>query len=140
MRKRTAAILLAGALFLLFGSIGFNVFFHTCHEDGRVVSYFSSNEQHCAEDEHGLQDCCELESHPESEEHDCCDDEIKQFKVEPEFYQDAFILVHFDAVLPIHYAPSINYTSYPNFSPTSYANPPPISRSERITQHQSWLI
>ncbi|MFT5859962.1 MAG: hypothetical protein ACI865_002069 [Flavobacteriaceae bacterium] len=140
MRKRTAAIVLAGALFLLFGSIGINVFFHTCHEDGQFVSYFSASEDHCEADERGLQECCEVDISTEHEEHDCCDDEIKQFKVQPEFYQDAFIITHFDAVLHKYFASHITYTFYPSFTPSSYANPPPISRSERIAQYQSWLI
>lgn len=140
MHKRRAAIILAGAIFLLFGSIGVNVFFHTCHDDGQFVSYFTANEDHCEAEERGEEECCDADDHSTSEEHDCCDDEIKQFKVEPDFYQDVLALSHLDAIIPSEHAPYIKRNGYSNFTPKGYANPPPISRSERIVQHQSWLI
>lgn len=140
MRKPKGFILIISALFLLIGSIGVNVFLHTCEEDGTFVSYFvpSDDDDHCESAHDDVPACC-ADDQTEKED-DCCGDEIKHFKVNLDYFQK--INAPF---IPVYYSPQpisvdrveLNeaYTSIHN-----YANPPPKKRSVDRSLSQIWII
>ncbi|MCJ8291830.1 MAG: hypothetical protein HRT58_18710 [Crocinitomicaceae bacterium] len=139
MRKPKGFILCISALFLLIGSIGVNVFLHTCEEDGTFVSYFvpADNKEHCEKSHVDKPECCTSD---ETEDDDCCGDELKHFKVQLDYFQK--ISTPF---IPIYYSPQP--TSLVEFelneeSTTvhNYANPPPKKRSVERSLSQIWII
>jgi hypothetical protein len=139
MRKFTIGILLIGVTFLLFGSIGINVFSHSCEENGTFVSYFVEGEHFCESNHDEVKSCCASDQHQESKD-DCCDDEIKSFKLKLDYFQSVttthFIAAEYNDV----YAEADKAVSIPNLTIANYANPPPISRKRRSTQIQVWII
>lgn len=137
MRKPKGFILLISALFLLIGSIGVNVFLHTCEEDGTFVSYFVPTEDHCENEHDDLPECCAAD---ESEDDDCCGDEVKHIKVDLDYFQK--INAPF---IPIHYVPQPTSADQVELievyaSIHNYANPPPKKRSVERSLSQIWII
>lgn len=139
MSKSKGLILFFSALFLLIGSIGVNVFLHTCEEDGTFVSYFVQSEEddHCGSAQVDKPECCSTD---ESEEDDCCGDEVKHIKVQLDYFQK--ISAPF---VPIYYSPqpislvSVELTEeYKTIN--NYANPPPKKRSVERSLSQVWII
>lgn len=140
MRKPKGFILFISALFLLIGSIGVNIFLHTCEEDGTFVSYFvpSDEKDHC-EKAHQEKPACCTSDETETED-DCCGDEIKLVKVNLDYFQK--ISAPF---IPIYYSPqpvslvtvelNEEYTTI-----HTYANPPPKKRSVTRSLSQVWII
>jgi len=145
MRKLRSAIWLSGLTLVLLGSIVVSEFSHSCHEDGDLTSYIVAIDDHCKSKAIYNEPCCESESHSEAEgnshtdEHDCCSDEIKILKLNLDYFQDiqdvAFV-ANYNKDIGLPKVASTNK----DIQPHNYANPPPLSRSERITQHQVWLI
>ncbi|MFK7783861.1 MAG: hypothetical protein AB8B56_02030 [Crocinitomicaceae bacterium] len=142
MRKPKGFILLISALFLLIGSIGVSVFLHTCEEDGTFVSFFVPGEDHCkSEQVHDIPECCLAhQSTDESEDDDCCDDEMKHYKVELDFFQKISTLA-----IPLYPSlqPIIIETielDTKNKPVHTYAKPPPKRRSVSRSLSQSWII
>lgn len=86
-------ILLLHIFVLLIGSVGINVFRHTCEEDGTMTSYFLNLENHCSEEAEDLPSCCE-KSHDEDGKQgikkDCCSDAFSYLHYQPltEFQSD----------------------------------------------------
>ena len=71
---------------LLIGSVGINVFRHTCEEDGTITSYFLNVENHCSEDAEELPSCCQkrLEnSDSKCIKKDCCTDAFSYLHYQP---------------------------------------------------------
>ncbi|MDG1331795.1 MAG: hypothetical protein P8P74_05665 [Crocinitomicaceae bacterium] len=141
MRKPKGFIVFISALFLLIGSIGVNVFLHTCEEDGTFVSYFvpADDNEHCGDGhEEELPPCCATDE--KETEDDCCGDEVKHFKVDLDYFQK--INAPF---IPIYYAPepieiiSVELSEEHTFIHT-YANPPPKKRSVSRSLTQIWII
>ena len=138
MRKPKGFILLISALFLLIGSIGVNVFLHTCEEDGTFVSYFVPAEDHCEDAHDDLPECC-VNDQSEKED-DCCGDEIKHIKVDLDYFQK--INAPF---IPIYYAPQPTSEDRVELNEAyttihTYANPPPKKRSVERSLSQIWII
>jgi hypothetical protein len=140
MRKPKGFILLISALFLLLGSIGVNVFLHTCEENGTFVSYFSPVEdnEHCDKAHNDVPSCCVSEESEKKD--DCCGDEIKHFKVELDYFQK--ISTPF---IPIYYSPQPTNSvrvelSHVSFTIHNYANPPPKKRSVERSLSQIWIV
>ena len=139
MNKPKGFILFISALFLMIGSIGVNVFLHTCEEDGTFVSYFvpAAQNDHCEKAHVDKPECCTSD---EKEEDDCCGDEIKHIKVQLDYFQK--INTPF---IPIYYSPQP--TSFvevefneENTTVSNYANPPPKKRSVERSLSQIWII
>lgn len=145
MRKIRTAIWLTGLMLLLLGSIGVNVFSHTCHEDGEIISYFVAIDNHCDDQLLEVDDCCAAETQCElnkpahTEEHDCCDDEIKNLKLKLDYFQTSQEN-DINSIQPVFVQSRNELVSLVNVQPNNYANPPPIPRSERISQNQVWII
>ncbi|MFT5780231.1 MAG: hypothetical protein ACI837_003192 [Crocinitomicaceae bacterium] len=139
MRKLTTAFFLVGAIFLLFGSIGINVFFHSCNEDGLFISYFIEGEDHCASKHTEIKSCCSEEVTKETND-DCCDDEIKNYKINLDYFRNAVSGQLFNAEFQDSSSETKEILSLPHFTVANYANPPPQSRKQRITQLQVWII
>ncbi len=152
MRKPKAYILLIATLFVLFGSIGVNVFLHTCEEDGTFVSFFtpSAEEDHCGDSHEELPACCESgaelekascsESDAELEKDDCCDDEIKYYKFKLDYFQKIstpFIpLIHVPQPVLVDPLVWTDTSSETN----TYANPPPLAQKTYRSLIQTWII
>ena len=67
-------------LFVFIGNIGFNVFTHSCDEDGTINSFIVKVEDHCSDDSSTA--CC-----VEDEEiDDCCKDEVTTIKVKFDYF------------------------------------------------------
>lgn len=140
MRKPKGFILFISALFLLIGSIGVNVFLHTCEEDGTFVSYFvpSDEEDHCEKAHQEKPACCA--SDETQKEDDCCGDEIKLVKVNLDYFQKIsapFIPIYYSAqpISMIEVELNDEYTTIHN-----YANPPPKKRNVSRSLSQVWII
>ncbi len=140
MRKPRGFILLISAMFLLLGSIGVNVFLHTCEEDGTFVSYFSpaGNNEHCESTHDDEPSCCT--SDESEDEDDCCGDEIKHIKVQLDYFQK--ISTPF---IPLYYSPQPISSGKVELNDTfstihNYANPPPKKRSVERSLSQTWII
>ena len=140
MRKLTNAFLLIGASFLLFGSIGINVFFHSCDEDGTIVSYIIEADHSCSADEEEAESCCLKDQEKETEDDGCCDDEVQNFKLKLDFFQDAISGQVINAEFQEQIISIDEILETPHFSISNYANPPPKSRKKRISQQQVWII
>ena len=140
MRKPKGFILFISALFLLMGSIGVNVFLHTCEEDGTFVSYFvpADDNDHCENAHQEVPDCCA--SDEQEKEDDCCGDEVQHFKVQLDYFQK--ISTPF---IPIYYSPQptslakVELTEE-NTTVHNYANPPPKKRGVERSLSQVWII
>ena len=140
MRKPQGFILFISALFLLIGSIGVNVFLHTCEEDGTFVSYFvpADEDEHCGDAHEELPVCCAIDE--TEKEDDCCGDEMKHFKVDLDYFQK--INAPF---VPIFYTPQpiriVKVELNEEYSVVhTYANPPPKKRSVNRSLSQVWII
>lgn len=140
MRKPKGFILLFAALFVLLGSIGVNVFLHTCEEDGTFVSYFApaDEEAHCADAHDELPPCCESNDHLEKD--DCCNDEIKYYKVKLDYFQK--ISTPF---IPVSHVPQpvlvdVDAWTDHTLEINTYANPPPLPRNTYRSLVQAWII
>lgn len=152
MRKPKAYIFLIATLFLLFGSIGVNVFLHTCEEDGTFVSFFtpSAGDEHCGDTHEELPTCCQLDASQEKmvcsesgatlENEDCCDDEIKYYKFKLDYFQKMST-----PFIPLNRVPQpvlqepLAWTDASGETNT-YANPPPIARKTYRSLIQTWII
>jgi hypothetical protein len=139
MRKPKGYILFISALFLLVGSIGVNVFLHTCEEDGTFVSYFvpSAEDDHCENAHDDKPACCVSD---ESTEDDCCGDEIKVIKLKFDFFQKIStpFSVIYDSPEPIR-IPSVKLVDEERIV-NNYAHPPPRKRSVQRSLSQVWII
>jgi hypothetical protein len=140
MRKPKAYILLIATLFVLFGSIGVNVFLHTCEEDGTFVSFFTPTEEadHCGDAHEEIPPCCESDAPAEKD--DCCDDEIKYYKFKLDYFQK--ISTPF---IPLNHVPQPVVMDVPawtnrTFETASYANPPPLPRKTYRSLIQIWTV
>ncbi len=142
MRKPKGFILLISAVFLLIGSIGVSVFLHTCEEDGTFVSFFVPGEDHCKNEQaQDLPACCLAhQSTDESEDDDCCDDEMKHYKVDLDFFQK--ISAPFIPLSPSPQPTSIETVDLDikNKPVHTYAKPPPKRRSVNRSLSQIWII
>jgi hypothetical protein len=139
MGKSKGFILFISALFLLIGSIGVNVFLHTCEEDGTFVSYFvpSDEDEHCENAHVDKPECCTLD---ESEDDDCCDDELKHIKVQLDYFQKIstpFIPVYYSLQPTMLVQVELNEEEV---TVNNYANPPPKKRSVERSLSQIWII
>lgn len=140
MRKPKGYILFISALFLLIGSIGVNVFMHTCEEDGTFVSYFvpADENEHCGDAHQELPPCCAADETEKKD--DCCDDEVQHFKVDLDYFQK--ISTPF---IPLYTSPEpitmveleLNKEDLPIHN---YANPPPKKRNVIRSFSQVWII
>ncbi len=140
MRTTKGFMLLVSALFLLLGSIGVSVFMHTCAEDGTFVSYFSpaNEEEHCDDAHQDEPICCSIDE--PAEDDDCCNDEVKVFKLKLDFFQKIttpFVPLTC-SVEPVWSIPTT--ISDERFVVHNYANPPPKKRSVVRSLHQVWII
>ena len=152
MRKPKAYIFLIATLFLLFGSIGVNVFLHTCEEDGTFVSFFtpSAGDEHCGDTHEELPPCCEAGASQEKnacspsdaalEKEDCCDDEIKYYKFKLDYFQKIS-----SPFIPLSRVPQpvlidpLTWTDETSETNT-YANPPPLAHKTYRSLIQTWII
>lgn len=143
MRKPKGFVLFISALFLLFGSIGVNVFLHTCEEDGTFVSYFVpiDETEHCDKAHVDKPDCCSLDkSSNESTDDDCCGDELKHYKVKLDYFQKISA-----PYLPVYLIPEPIWKEKNDVLDderivSNYANPPPKRRSVIRSLSQIWII
>jgi hypothetical protein len=86
MRKWKVVITLLNALLLIVGSVGVNIFQHTCEQDGTIISYFVNTENHCTGEKENLPPCCQKEpSKKEGKgfEKDCCNDTFSYLHYQP---------------------------------------------------------
>ncbi len=139
MSKPKGFILFISALFLLIGSIGVNVFLHTCEEDGTFVSYFapSDDSNHCKDIHEEKPECCASD---ETKEDDCCGDEIRRFKVQLDYFQkinSTFISIYHSPQPTTLVKVELNKK---NATVSNYANPPPKKRSVDRSLSQIWII
>ena len=81
-------------LFVFVGNIGLNVFTHSCEEEGEFHSIIVKVDHDCGEKEN-VPPCCK----EESEEKDCCSDEVSFYKVKFDFYQSFDIHIPFFSTL-----------------------------------------
>jgi hypothetical protein len=141
MRTTKGFILLASALFLLIGSIGVSVFLHTCEEDGTFVSFFVPGEDHCKDEKQELPECCAQHmSLDDSEDDDCCNDEMKHYKVDLDFFQK--ISAPFIPLYPSPQPVIVDQIEFNNEDTPihNYAKPPPKRRSVVRSLSQIWII
>lgn len=75
------------------GTIGVNVFQHSCSEDGVFKAYFINTNTHCdaTESVEELPTCCQKEykkelSSKETLNEDCCNDEVSYFKASFDYF------------------------------------------------------
>ncbi len=139
MRNPKGYVLFISALFLLVGSIGVNVFLHTCEEDGTFVSYFvpADEDQHCEKAHQDKPECCNT---GETTEDDCCGDELKHYQVKLDYFQK--ISTPF---IPVDLVPEPVWVANMVLSDedlvvSNYANPPPKKRSVERSLSQIWII
>lgn len=95
-------ILFAIIPLLFVGNIGFDVFKHTCKEDGVTTAYIINTIDHCEEHLEELPPCCQ-EKHKED---DCCDDEVSFFQIKLDYFQNAqdYKFTNVEVITPVMFA------------------------------------
>lgn len=102
------------AAFVFVGTVGVDVFSHTCKVNGTFVSIvFEPSEDHCVESSQNLMPCCQ-NSQSDHLKDDCCDENVNRFQVKLDFVQEhepfqivaavvpSFDLFHIDDLLLIN--------------------------------------
>lgn len=137
MHRFRSYLILLGTVFLLVGSIGFNVFEYSCAEGGVFVSYVVDKGDPCDEKKDGADACCQ--SH--GDEDDCCDEELDFLQIKLDFFEQ--ISVGFNAVL----SQTISIPDFDAFSPVQekplqriYEDPPPKLAEQQQSILQVWTI
>lgn len=140
MRKSKGCIIFISALFLLMGSIGVNVFLHTCEEDGTFVSYFvpADENEHCDKAHEEAPVCCSADE-TESDD-DCCGDEIRHIKLKLDYFQkiNAPFIPLTSTIQPICFEKV--ESNEEQIVIHNYANPPPRKSSVERSLSQVWII
>ena len=122
---------------LFAGTIGWDVFTHTCEEDGVSVAYVINTIEHCDEHKEELPPCCQ----EEEEEDDCCDDEVSYYNLKFDFFENiqlhVFQVIY---VLPHHFEIIDEIQKDESIAQYTNTDPPPISVARRLSLIQSYLI
>lgn len=124
-------------LLIFTGNIGWDVFTHTCEEDGVSVAYVINTINHCEEHNEKLPPCCQQEH----EKDDCCDDEVSYYNLKFDFFEN--IQLHVFQVIfiqPSHYEIIDEVRKDELIVQYTNTDPPPISLSRRLSVIQTYLI
>lgn len=122
------------------GTIGVNVFYHSCSEDGVFTAYFINTNTHCEATEtvEAVPSCCRVEIKKEitskqAIEEDCCKDEATYFKASLDYFSK------FDIKIPAK--ESATLLSFPRWecdysistieTSLHYEDPPPLLKTGR---------
>jgi hypothetical protein len=125
---------------IFIGTIGVNVFYHSCSEDGVFTAYFINTNTHCEATEtvEAVTSCCREEikkeiSSKQAIEEDCCNDEISYFKASLDYFST------FDIKIPAKN--SVSLLSIPEWkrvysistirTSLHYEDPPPLLKTGR---------
>jgi len=137
--KRT--IIFVGILFLFSGTVGVDIYMHTCQKDGTSVSLVFNAFEECEYPDEHLEEeegCCDSQKKDDN----CCDNEEDYFKIKLDFSQDAyhfaFIAIPQDLFQYSFYEFELPSTN--EIIPTNYANPPPLDSRQLLIEHQTFLI
>lgn len=125
------------AVLLFVGSIGWDVFTHTCEEDGVSKAYVFNTITHCEEHNENLPPCCQQEH----DNDDCCDDEVSYYNLKFDFFENTQLYV-FQVVyiLPNHFQIVHEIRKDEFIAQCANTDPPPITLSRRLSVIQSYLI
>lgn len=134
------------AIILFIGTVGVDVFSHTCKFDGTSVSYVFQPEEHCEEHTNKVvvDACCisEVTDLQQSVSGDCCDDQYDRYQMNLDFSQE---IQHFQFVIapsrlePFQFLPQTELLKIAQLFPTQNA-PPPKKSLERCVLLQTFLI
>ena len=128
-------ILLTIIPLLFLGNVGFDVFKHTCKEDGVTTAYVINTIDHCEEHLEELPPCCQ-EKHKKD---DCCDDEISFFQIKLDYFQKVldhkFIPVQdLEPAVFAYVVPEYNDKLHDHLRIISDPSPPDNNRRQAILQ------
>lgn len=133
------------AFFILFGSVGFDVFTHLCDKDGVSVSYFVKNIDPCeGHSDIKKNSCCKTEildkSCNEEISDNCCTDKFDHINLKLDYVNKTRIspiLANLSKILFIlHQKEALGNL----VAKMDYAKPPPKSCRIVLLEKQCWLI
>lgn len=120
------------------GTIGVNVFQHSCSEDGVYTAYFINTNAHCEPLEPSTESCCEKERKIPSPSKqaisdNCCTDEVSYFKASLDYFSSYKIQVHAlnTFVIPVVYYWNESFILPIQQASLQYEDPPPLLKSGR---------
>ncbi len=118
------------AVFVLAGTAGFYVFEHSCKVDG-TDSHLYIKAQHACDDV-AVESCCHEKEVPNPEK-DCCDDEVKVFQTEYDYFHDGDAFSFVAVAKCCHVIPCFAFEIEETPELTSTGNHgPPLVRSGRF--------
>lgn len=139
MKRLWSYIIVLMIPMLFIGNIGFDVFEHTCREDGVSTAYFINTIDHCDNHIEDLPPCCQ-ESHKED---DCCHDEISFYQIKLDYFKrfGEIEILNFPVHTPGLILSRINlYDQQDLPERISYCDPPPLGNSKKRALIQVYII
>lgn len=120
------------------GTIGVNVFQHSCSEDGVYTAYFINTNAHCEPLEPAAESCCKKEqkkpsSSKQAISDNCCSDEVSYFKASLDYFSSYKIQVQAlnTFAIPVAYHWNESYILPIQQASLQYEDPPPLFKSGR---------
>ena len=145
MKVLNSILGVVAAIILFVGTVGIDVFSHTCKFDGTSVSYVFEPEEHCEEhtDKLVLDACCisEISDEQPSVSSDCCDDQYDRYQLNVDYSQEIhqFQFIATSLHQSFQFAPQFELPKTAQLFPTQNA-PPPKNSLERCILLQTFLI
>ena len=131
------------ALFLLVGSIGFNIYKHSCNVDGTYFSLVVKVDHEC-EEHVELPPCCqsgnECSFTKSVEEKDCCSDELSHFHIALDYFQEQNDYLFAPVLVSDSYETNSQAQLVPSKGELHYLDPPPLERKIYRSLIQVWTI
>jgi hypothetical protein len=122
------------------GTIGINVFYHSCDEDGVFTAYFINTNTHCEATEsiEELPTCCQEENKKEHSsnqaiEEDCCNDEVSYFKASLDYFSTFDLKITAKNTVSLLSIPKWKrvYSNSTIRTSLHYEDPPPLLKTGR---------
>ena len=140
---KSGAILIL-SLFLLIGTVGFNVFEHICKKEGVTISYFVNSGENLCKEKHDFEaskSCCHHKKKSENNK-GCCSNEVEYFKLKIDARSDMLWKVDFPNYTVISEYPKVVVQKLvlQELYSMDYIDPPPIDSKEIRILKQVWTI
>jgi hypothetical protein len=136
-------ITLVSLIFITFlGTIGVDVFTHSCENDGVFHSFFINQPSHCEETSGDLPTCCSAEKNA-PEDAGCCSTKVKHITAKFDFnhYYSPTILLVTDSPASVTPIDVFSVATLQTEQLTAFVEPPPKSWGRQLLiQHQVFRI